>query len=52
MAGWYRWLEDKLAPTEEAANFVLIGLIVVTLVVIAQPSRSVKALWAAYLISP
>lgn len=49
---WYGWLEDKLAPTEPIANMVLVALLVVTLVILIQPSRTLKAAWIAYWVSP
>lgn len=49
---WYSYLEHKLAPTDPIANLILVILIVVSIIVLLQPSTTIKAAWLAYWISP
>jgi hypothetical protein len=49
---WYPKLQKLLVPTEGAANLVLIGIIVVTLLVLWKGDAVKKVLWALYLVSP
>lgn len=49
---WYKKLEQKLAPTEGAANLLLVALITITIVVLIWGKPIHKAAWGIYLISP
>lgn len=49
---WYKAVRDKLVPTEQAANMVLIALLLITLIVLIRGGPVAKAAWAIYLVSP
>lgn len=49
---WYSTLRDKLVPTEQAANYVLIAILIITLFVLWRGGPVGKAAWAVYVISP
>jgi hypothetical protein len=49
---WYPKLQKFLVPTEGAANLILIGVIVITVLVLWKGDSVKKALWAVYLVSP
>lgn len=52
MAGWYDWLEKTVAPTDDAVKLLLVAVIVVSVFMLLQPSKSIRAGWLVYLISP
>lgn len=49
---WYKWLESKLAPSDKVVTWILIAIATVTLVIALQKSTTLKAAWAAYMLSP
>ena len=49
---WYNKLEKAIAPTEPAANLLLVMLMAITLVILLWGSPTWKAAWAIYLVSP
>ena len=48
---WYKELEKRIVPTEQAANVLLVLLIAITLAILLWGSPLMKAAWAIYLVS-
>lgn len=49
---WYKSLEKKIAPTEKAANIVLVLIAMITIGILLWGSPLFKAAWAVYVLSP
>lgn len=49
---WYDTVREKLVPTEQAANYVLVAVLLITIVVLIKGNPVHKAAWAIWLILP
>lgn len=50
--GWYRALERWLSQSDDLIAGVAFGIVLVTILIFLQPSRTLRVLWLTYLISP
>jgi len=49
---WYDKVRDIVAPTEQAANMVLIAILTITVIVLVKGNPTIKAAWAVWLVMP
>lgn len=47
-----RWLEQKLEPLELAVTVGLWIVIAITVIVLIQPSKTIKAAWLTWIMLP
>lgn len=49
---YYGGIEKWLLPTDNAVRIVLVAIIVISVIMLFQPSRSLRTLWTVYMVAP